>query len=485
MVETDGTLDSGLAGRAPLGVMKIGGGILRDSADLQRVADLVRRNACRRNVLVVSAFNGVTDALMALSERARTGHFSHQDLDALRQQHVSLFSGSPFEAQATALVAAELDVLGVRLSDAARTREVPARVQAAVACVGERMSCKLVALYLESAGIDATGLFAEDAGIFSNALYDHASCDLDATAAALSQRLPRERVVVLPGFYGVDGDGQAHLFGRGGSDYSAGCIASCLDADVLEFWKDVSGFLTADPRRVRQAQPVAEITFDEARELGFFGAKIIHPRTFEPLRGKATAVSIRCVDAPDAPGTRIVPMAERRGRPVCLSEKTDVALFSLYGGGMAESSGVVGSVFGALKLAGVSVDVISTGVSEVSFSVSARQAPLALEALQRVQAADPSLFERITVEQGLCNVALVGQEGLSAGHLSRALAAVDAAGVQPLALSCPRSRISLSLIVSAHQSLPCLTALHRIFFESTTAPSPNVAPTLPGAASLS
>ena len=111
------------------------------------------------------------------------------------------------------------------------------------------------------------------------------------------------------------------------------------------------------------------------------------------------------------------------------------------------------------------MDLISTGVSEVSFSVSQGQAPLALESLQRVQAADPSVFERVSVEQGLTNVALVGQDGLHAAHLARAFSALAAAGIQPLASSCARSQLSLWFLVPHAQSRRCMEALHRAFFE--------------------
>lgn len=449
---------------SPVAVMKIGGGILHDCADVSRLARLLQSRTGRRNVLVVSAFSGVTDALLALLETARLGGDVSSGVQALRQRHDMLVGGLPQDLGA--FLDSEFAALLQRLQDVAQARRVTAEARAAVASMGERISCQLVARMLCQDGVASRALSAEQAGIYSDGLYDHATCDLAATRAALAQRLPVDAVVVLPGFYGVDAQGRPHLFGRGGSDYSAGCVAACLDADVLEFWKDVPGFLTADPRRVPGARRLWDISFDEARELGFFGAKIVHPRTFEPLRGSGTAVSIRSISDPQSQGTRIAENAPRRGQPACLSEKTGVALVSLFGGGMVESSGVVGSVFGALKIAGVSVDLISTGVSEVNFSISQSQAPAALEALQRVQAADPSLFERITLEQGLSNVALVGQDGLSAANLARALAAVDAVGIQPLALSCPRSRISLSFIVSAGQSQQCLLALHRAFFES-------------------
>ncbi len=452
---------------APVAVMKIGGGILHGRADVSRLASLLHARTGRRNVLVVSAFSGVTDALLSLLETARLGGDASSGVQALRQRHDDLAQGLPQDLRA--FLDSEFAALMHRLQDVAQARRLTDEARAAVASTGEKISCQLVARLLSHEGVVSHALLADEAGIYSDGLYDHATCDLVATRAALAQRLPADAVVVLPGFYGVDAQGRPHLFGRGGSDYSAGCVAACLEADVLEFWKDVPGFLTADPRRVPGARRLTDITFDEARELGFFGAKIVHPRTFEPLRGSGTAVSIRSMTDPESPGTRIAENAPRRGHPVCLSEKTGVALVSLSGGGMVESSGVVGSVFGALKIEGVSVDLISTGVSEVNFSVSQSQAPAALEALQRVQASDPSLFERITVEQGLCSVALVGQDGLSAANLARALTAADAIGIQPLALSCPRSRISLSFIVSAGQSQQCLLALHRAFFESDVA----------------
>lgn len=461
--------------RRLVAVMKVGGGVLRRRQDFERVAALVRQRSGRRNVLVVSAANGVTDALLALT---RPGGFSSEALTAVRLRHEELVRGTVFEAEATAL----LDSAFSHLSDVlTRAGPADASLRAEVASWGERISCRFMALFLQAADVPAVSMLADEAGIYADAHFDNASCDSERTQATLRQRLPTDRTVVLPGFYGVDEQGGAHLFGRGGSDYSAGCVAACLDADVLEMWKDVDGFMTADPRRIPSAGLIEELTFDEARELGFFGAKIIHPRTFEAMRGHRTRVRIHSLQRPNAPGTRIVEHAAPRGRPVCLSEKPDVALFSITGGGMAESAGVVGSIFGALKDDGVSVDLISTGVSEVSFSVSQAQAAVALRALSLLQASDASLFERVDVEEGLSNVALVGQAALSARHLAQAFSVVDQAGITPLAVSCARSRISLSFIVSRRDALSCLTALHAAFFESaqlSAAPRPVTSPAL-------
>ncbi len=455
-----------LTDRRLVAVMKIGGGILRRREDYERVAALVRQRSGRRNVLVVSAANGVTDSLLAVLTQAQTGAVSPDYLQAIRGRHDDLVRGTPFEAEARVVLDSSFQVLSSTLDSACDLDPLAARAD--VASFGEKLSCRLMALFLQAADVPAVSMLSDEAGIFADALYDNSSCDLERTKSALRERLPTDRAVVLPGFYGVDLQGRAHLFGRGGSDYSAGCVAACLDADILEMWKDVDGFMTADPRRIASARLIEQISFDEARELGFFGAKIIHPRTFEPMRGHRTRVRIHSLQRPDAPGTRIVEHGVARGRPVCLSEKRDVALFSITGGGMVESVGVLGSVFGALKDAGVSVDLISTGVSEVSFSMSQHQAPAALQALEQLKATDGSLFEHVEVEDGLSNVALVGQDALSAGVLARAFSVVDQAGLSPLAVSCARSRISLSFIVAQAHGLACLSALHRAFFEPSS-----------------
>jgi bifunctional aspartokinase / homoserine dehydrogenase 1 len=276
---------------------------------------------------------------------------------------------------------------------------------------------------------------------------------------------------ILPGFFGADPSGRTTLLGRGGSDYSAALAAWALDAEVLEIWTDVDGVYSADPRVVPVAFALPEVSFEEAMELSYFGAKVLHPKTIQPAREKRIPVRVLNTFAPDRPGTlihdRAAPAAQgARG----LTFLPGVALVNVSGPGMAGVLGIAARVFHAIAAAGVSVILITQGSSEsaISFAVAETDGSRALDALREAFAAElkAGLLDPFQLRPGHSVVSLVG-DGMRhrlgiAGTFFGALADV---GVSVVAIAQGSSERNISAVVAAGDAPRAVRHLHARFFQ--------------------
>ncbi|HSK77396.1 MAG TPA: hypothetical protein VLQ45_13165 [Thermoanaerobaculia bacterium] len=364
-----------------LTVVKVGGSLLRSAADLERVAAALAQRQREGGALLVvaSAFKGVTDLLDLAASQARdrqrsNGHLG-ETLGALSERHLEITrdlaaGGSVLNRVRGALAEVEelVDSIGAagELSDAAYAR---------LLSYGERLSVLLLAAALREAGSEARPVAAEEAGLKAEGSPRAGACDIPASAPGL-RRMRGEmerRVLVLTGFYGVGGDGGVVLFGRGGSDDTACAVAAGLDADRLEMWKDVPGFMSADPQEVRGARVVREVSFDEVAQLGAYGSRIVHHGCLDPLRGRSTQVFISSIPGNGATGTRLVERLDHRGtRVVALaSQRRSPALIGIVGEGVAGDPEVRSRMLSCLAAAGVRSDLVAqpSGRSGLSCTV--------------------------------------------------------------------------------------------------------------------
>ncbi|MGQ0552954.1 MAG: aspartate kinase [Planctomycetota bacterium] len=466
-----------------LTVVKVGGGLLGDAAGLTRVAAALAQRRARgeRLLVVVSALRGVTDALeqaALLALDPRSGHEMVRDaMERLQRQHEAACAALP-DAEAVRfrlrplLDGAERLLTGIRL-----TGELTPRSRDLVMAHGERLAAPLVAAAVLAAGADARAVTAEEAGIVAMGGYRVASCDLPATTerlAALQHEL-HDRVLVLTGFYGINTDGDVLLFGRGGSDYTAGVAAACLNAQGLELWKDVPGFMTADPREVPSARLLPELSFDEACELGLYGARILHPRCLDPLRGLPVAVSVRCIEDVDAPGTRLVERpAAALGRPgggqrsggavAALAARRGVAVVRVEDAAMINEPGVAGRILSAVGAAGVNVDAVSSSMASLSFSIDRTDAALVRRTL-KLMPGPGGESAHVSVHEPLALLGIVG-DGVTGDPaiLGRVLGCLGRLGVESRLLSHGPGDVGLSCALAEGDLARALTALHAEFF---------------------
>jgi aspartate kinase len=436
-------------------VMKFGGTSLGDAERLETVVTLVRDRLARRPVVVCSAHAGVTDLLL---DGARAAAAGRPDLGPVerRQREVLDALGLP-----VALVAADLERLRALFQGLSLLRELTPRSLDHVAAFGERMSVAVVAELFRRRGVAATAVMADDAGLVTDSRYTRAAPLPEAYDRLRASLSKVSGVPVVTGFLGRDRDGNVTTLGRSGSDFTATILGRALGAEEVQIWKDVDGVLTADPRIVPHARPVERMTYAEASELAYYGAKVIHPATIRPAVEAGIPVRILNTFRPDAPGTLIAPRHERRAGPVTsIASKRGIRLVSLTSPGMLGQSGFMENVFQAFGRHDVVVDLIAT--SEVSVTVSVDRA----DGLDGAVSDLRSMSDEVLVEGENALIAVVGDGlGETSGVAGTVFRALGDAGVNVRAISYGATETNLQAVVREVDANRAVAALHRALFE--------------------
>ena len=458
-------------------VMKFGGTSVADRAAIERLIAIVRaaRQAAiqpestdwRGPILVVSALGGVTDRLLGVAAEAGAGDVEGacENLRTLETRHVEVAGVIRDAAErddVETFIRREFEELSRIAGALAVLREVTPRWLDAVAATGEILSSRIVSAALASHGLAASWVDARRVIVTDG---DHtAAAPLDAeTTVALSSMveplLAVRRIPVVGGFVGATTKGVTTTLGRGGSDYSAAIVGACLGADEIQIWTDVDGMLTADPRLVPEVQVVPHLSFAEASELAYFGAKVLHPATIQPAVTRNIPVRILNSRRPeDAVGTLITRDRPATGRPLtAVASKTAVTVVDIASTRMLMAHGFLRRIFEIFEQHRISVDVVTT--SEVSVSVTiddTRRLPEAIDALREVA--------EVTREDGMALLCAVG-EGLQndPAMVSRLLEATG--GVPIRMVSQAAARRNITLVLRADDLPATLARVHERFFE--------------------
>ncbi|MGH9140276.1 MAG: lysine-sensitive aspartokinase 3 [Vicinamibacterales bacterium] len=360
-------------------VMKFGGTSVADPDAINRLIGIVRQQQVKTGsapLVVVSALSGVTDRLVAIAQLAEDGASDKAaaEVQALLERHVGVATALTNASRAGVVndVRREFAELNGLVHALAVLREVSPRSRDAVHAVGEVVSSRIVAAAFADHGIASSWIDAR-AVLITDAEHTAAVPDMMETCDRVRERvapeLAGEKVVVLGGFIGATSFGITSTLGRGGSDYSAAVFGSCLAADEIQIWTDVDGMLTADPRIVPQPRLVPQLSFAEASELAYFGAKVLHPSTILPAVSKNIPVRILNSRRPENTGTLIT--AEGRppdGRLAALACKRDVTVIDITSTRMLMAHGFLRRLFEVFERFKTAVDVVTT--SEVSVSVT-------------------------------------------------------------------------------------------------------------------
>ncbi len=422
-------------------VQKFGGGILLSLQDIQRVVSVISVNKPR--VVVVSALQGVTDELLKLIDLALAQKDFHTSLANLRQRHIAL---NPDHSKLDD-VFNEFDKI---LTGVSYTREFSERLRAYVLSRGEF----LAALVLHAHLPDFSFIPAEKFGLIANGQYTNARCDFNKTRIELVGENP----VITTGFYAPNENNEICLFGRGGSDYSAAAIARCLNATRVEFWKNVDGFLTADPRIVQDARHIQDMGFEEASEVCRFGAKILHPSALEPLVGTNIVAEIKNIMQPNNRGTQIYKEC-KRNEIAAIAGRKNLAVVSVSGNEMVEAFGIASKILTRIADANIPVDVIATGQANISFTVEQVYGKQALHAL-----ADLNNFD-VKLEEPLALVGIVGNAiKNNPAFIARVFAVLSSQHINVEMISQGASEIDLSLVVDQKNYDHAIRELHKEFF---------------------
>jgi aspartokinase/homoserine dehydrogenase 1 len=456
---------------------KFGGTSLADVDAYRKVTSIIEGfDPGDRVAVVVSAAAGTTDGLIELVARAGRRDSSFEEMcDVLRERQVGLVNGLLDGPEAADLVA-RIDKDFHDIRDVLRASSVMGAALdnaiGAVAGFGEIWSARLLAGYLQSRGAPAIWLDAREVLVVTPA-QPAALVDWAASAANLERWLGENdnRLVVITGFIASDSSGAATTLGRNGSDYSASIFASLLEASQIVIWTDVDGVMSADPGLVPQAEVLAELSYDEAMELAYFGAKVIHPATMTPAIRGGIPVTIRNTFRPEVPGTTIAPESSTDSPVKGFASIGDMALVNLEGTAMIGVPGISERLFGSLREAGVSVVLISQGSSEhsICFAVPESQAVAARSAVERAFAAERSqgLLQDLEVTTGCTILAAVG-EGMSGtpGIAARLFGALVRAGVNVKAIAQGSSERNISVVIDGADATRALRAAHAGFYLS-------------------
>jgi aspartate kinase len=359
-------------------VQKFGGTSVADPAAIRRLLNIVctaRDRDQRGPAVVVSAMSGVTDALLSLAAAAGAGRTSEAlaGVAALRERHFAAARDmAPADVALPIDLAAHFDELAAVVKALAVLREVSPRTLDVVAALGEMLSSRLVAAAMRHAGIAAEWVDARQVIVTGN---DHTRAvplmpETNAALAALVVPiLDAGRIPVLGGFVGATVEGHTTTLGRGGSDYSGALVGAGVGAREIQIWTDVDGMLTADPRVIPNPRLVPQLSFDEAAELAYFGAKVLHPSTILPAVQRNIPVRILNSRNPEGTGTMITAAGTADGTPVtALASKRGVTVVDITSSRMLMAYGFLRQVFEVFERFSTAVDVVTT--SEVSVSIT-------------------------------------------------------------------------------------------------------------------
>ena len=456
---------------------KFGGSSLADAACFRRVAEIIAARPESRRVVVVSAMSGVTDALVGVTRLAASGGAYHDGLEAIRARHLAtlraLFGGAGDPAVAAAMERDLADV-GDVLRATTLLRGYSRETLDLVSGYGEVWSSQMLAALIRAHGGDVAWLDAREVLIV-----ERTEAGADVNWAASHERMAawlvragsQPSTLVITGFVASTAAGLAATLGRNGSDFSASIFAALLDAEEVHIWTDVDGVMSADPRLVGEAVTLDALSYDEAMELAYFGAKVIHPSTMTPALERDLPIFIRNTFRPEHPGTRIHALSPSAMPVKGLATIESIALLNLEGTGMIGVPGTAHRLFGALREEGISVVMISQGSSEhsICFAVPAAVAERAREAVERAFTLERQhgQIERVDVAMGCSILAVVG-DGMAGrpGVAARFFSSLGKAGVNLRAIAQGSSERNISVVIEEADTARALRAAHAGFYLS-------------------
>ena len=457
-------------------VIKFGGTSVGSPESLRSVRSIIESQT-EKVIVVVSALGGVTDSLVKVSRLAEEGDTAFRTLlQEIRERHFSMCDGMVEDAEARTILkdrlGALLDRLGNICEGVYMLRVLPRKAEDEILSFGERLSSLIVAEVVKNAELyDSLRFIITERSGRSNRADTESSYPLIREAFSLYG--DKDEVAIVPGFISTDRDsGDITNLGRGGSDFTASLIAAALDADSLEIWTDVDGFMTADPRIIRTSYVIDEMSYDEAMELCNFGAKVIYPPTLYAVCRKDIPIIIKNTFNPDAPGTRIHRDCPGSGRIVRgISSIDDICLITLSGNSMVGVVGVDSRIFSALASEGISAFLVSQSASEtgISIGVSKADADLAAKALDEVFSIEigSGAIDPVKIERDLAAVAVVGENMKhSAGIAGKLFGILGRNGISVLACAQGSSANNISFVVERRFLRKTLNVIHDGFFLS-------------------
>jgi aspartate kinase len=450
-------------------VIKFGGTSVGDADRVERAIDIVHERRELRPIVVVSALSGVTNDLVAATEAARRGDSEEVEkiVSRIRARHeevgVRLIRAKQdfldsFHAQLTK----QTDQIHTILKGIALVGEVTARTRDKVVAIGEKLSSLLFAYSMSLRVLPGEHVDSEEV-VITDDRFGEATPQMELTREAarrvLLPHIERKRIPVMGGFIGRSTSGATTTLGRGGSDYSAAIVGAAIGAVEIQIWTDVDGMMTCDPRLIPEAKVIDQISYDEAAELAWFGAKVLHPKTITPAVEQRIPVRVLNTHNVSSPGTLVTAAGDpkRRG-PRAIAAKKGVTVVNMTSNKMLGEHGFLARLFAVFETLEISVDLITT--SEVSVSVTLDDASRVEQLRQKLA---PYADTEVLAQQSI--VAVVGRNLM---HDSTVVAAAFAAlkGIEVSMFSLGTSGLNLSIVVPDADCDKAVRAIHHALFEA-------------------
>lgn len=448
---------------------------MKDAAAWLRVLSIVKESGVG-TITVVSATSGTTNKLILAAETAKNGNLdtAYELCDGIRNKHIEILNAffdlidTPDQPHLLDVCVNHVNNLSDKLNHYLlgihTLGELTPKSLDAVSSIGERLSSFLLAHCAEAYGMNAAWVDSAEV-LITDSEFGSATPDMKETtsrARLLSHNVKEGRFTIMGGFYGSDKNGTITTLGRGGSDYSASIFGLVAGADAIEIWTDVSGMFTSDPRFIKQAFSIKELSFNEAAELAYFGAKVLHPATIQPAIEKNIPVYVKNTYEPQHPGTRIFSDADSDSPVRAIAFKKDITVLTIISSRMLLAWGFLAKVFSIFEKHEVSVDLVTT--SEVSISMTVDKKANIDHVIEEL-----SQIGTVKVYHNQALISLVGKDLLS----SRGIAAMafEALSEFPIRMiSQGSSDINLSVVVENDHAINAVQALHDVFFPETKTP---------------
>ncbi|TLX93616.1 MAG: aspartate kinase [Thaumarchaeota archaeon] len=458
-------------------VLKFGGTSISSPSNIRHVANLIKSLSKEHKIIpVFSAVSGVTDDLIRITNliQNRNKEAANSLAKKIIKMHVDVSNQCAKNPKVRKDLAnrmkTDIEELEELLHGMLLLGEVTPRSSDYLISFGERLSINLIVYALNDIAVKAIPLTGKDIGIVTDSNFGGAKPLMDTTRLHVShtiENLLQKRIMpIIGGFAGADQHGNITTFGRGGSDYTATIVASSVKADEVWLMSDVDGLMTTDPKIVKNAKLIKEVSYVEAMEMALFGAKYIHPRALEPLVAKKILLRIRNTFNIKNPGTlvTVTPQADTRKTVKCVSTIRHTGLIDVRGGSMVGAPGTAATIFSVLAKAGVNIMMISQSPSESSISVIVKKNDLdkAVNTLEMNLLG--KIIKKVDVTVDVSIIALIGSgmRGI-VGVASKVFTSVAKKGVNVIMIAQGSSELNLAFVVKDSDCNAAVQALHDEF----------------------
>ncbi len=438
-------------------VMKFGGSSVANAERIKHVASIIKAYQEKKPVVVLSAMGDTTDHLLEAADKAVEGIV---DVAGVAKLHEDTAAELGINIDTIQALLVELKQL---LTGISMLKEVSKRSRDYLVSFGERMSVRMMAAYLENQNIPAQFYDSWDIGFKSDSNYMSAEL-LDEVWETIPAGLNEYkngtdlRIPIVTGFIAKDAKGNITTLGRGGSDLTATMIGAAMHAEEVQTWKDVDGILTTDPRVVKDAKPVPEVTYEEAQELAMFGAQVLHPRSMVPVRKTGTPVRVKNSYNITSPGSIIVEKHSGKVPPVCaITTVKHITLIDIISSRMLGAAGFLAHIFNNFLKWNISIDVIATSEVSVSLTVNTKSD---LSGLVK----DLEQASEVTVRTGKSIVTIICDAAHSSAILASGFEALADEGINVQMISQGASKVNISMIVDDDEADKTVQILHNAYF---------------------